>query len=423
MSKFILDAKNIFLTIPQISNEINKEIAYNRLLEAYKDKLVCFIVSQEEHKEQGTHLHLFIEFNKKFRTRRADIFDFIAGKHPNIQSARNREDVIKYVIKDGNFMSYNISPEDYIKEKSEHTKRKTKGDFHQLAEAIKNGENSVKELNNLFPHLFLKYGDHISKYIKFIKDINNRDEIDNYYNNLYSNCKWSPFQDYLLKLVNSPVDGRKVSWIYDRLGNNGKSFIANYMRLYLDAYIITGGKSADIYRHYDNNKIVIYDLPRDYMAENVSIYSTIECFKNGYILDTKYEGQKKTFIPPHIIVLSNNLPDTTKLSKDRWNIINLEDYDFDAVSNNINNVLSVGQETKEEEEKEINISYNSSSEEEPQRCIKDYENGLIQHNGLDMDILRGITHKVNGIVYLGRYRYDGIHDRFFDIELIEFFRL
>ena len=152
MTNFQLDTKTLFLTIPQISNDITKEIAYSRIMDKYKDKLNSLIISMENHKEEGKHLHLFIEFKSRFRSKVPEVFDFIADKHPNIQSARSKLNVIKYVIKDGDYITYNIDPSNYIKESNQHTIRQSKGDFHELAEALKTGKYSVKELNDLYPY-------------------------------------------------------------------------------------------------------------------------------------------------------------------------------------------------------------------------------------------------------------------------------
>jgi len=59
------------------------------------------IVARENHANGGTHLHAFIDFGRKFRSRRADIFD-VDGFHPNIErSKRNPRKGAEYACKDG----------------------------------------------------------------------------------------------------------------------------------------------------------------------------------------------------------------------------------------------------------------------------------------------------------------------------------
>jgi len=45
------------------------------------------IIAREDHADGGTHLHVFADFERKRRFRRADIFD-VRGYHPNIEPSR-----------------------------------------------------------------------------------------------------------------------------------------------------------------------------------------------------------------------------------------------------------------------------------------------------------------------------------------------
>lgn len=59
------------------------------------------IVARETHADGGTHLHAFVAFERKFRSRRPDIFD-VDGYHPNIAPSRgNPGGGYDYAIKDG----------------------------------------------------------------------------------------------------------------------------------------------------------------------------------------------------------------------------------------------------------------------------------------------------------------------------------
>jgi len=59
------------------------------------------IIARENHADGGTHLHVFADFGKKRKHRRADIFD-VSGHHPNIEPSRGTpERGYDYVIKDG----------------------------------------------------------------------------------------------------------------------------------------------------------------------------------------------------------------------------------------------------------------------------------------------------------------------------------
>lgn len=59
------------------------------------------IIGREIHADEGVHLHAFIDFGRKFRSRRVSIFD-VDGHHPNISpSKRSPEGGYDYAIKDG----------------------------------------------------------------------------------------------------------------------------------------------------------------------------------------------------------------------------------------------------------------------------------------------------------------------------------
>jgi hypothetical protein len=59
------------------------------------------IIGREHHEDGGIHLHCFAEFGRKFRSRKADVFD-VDGHHPNITKSRGTpEKGYDYAIKDG----------------------------------------------------------------------------------------------------------------------------------------------------------------------------------------------------------------------------------------------------------------------------------------------------------------------------------
>lgn len=59
------------------------------------------IVARENHESGGVHLHVFVDFGRKFRSRKTDVFD-VDGRHPNIQPSKGTpEKGYDYAIKDG----------------------------------------------------------------------------------------------------------------------------------------------------------------------------------------------------------------------------------------------------------------------------------------------------------------------------------
>lgn len=67
------------------------------------------IVAREVHADGGTHLHAFVAFQRKFRSRRPGIFD-VDGHHPNIErSKRNPRKGAQYATKDGDIVAGGLS--------------------------------------------------------------------------------------------------------------------------------------------------------------------------------------------------------------------------------------------------------------------------------------------------------------------------
>lgn len=112
--------KSILLTYPQCDR--SKDWLMMHLQEIGMNLIV---VSREKHTEtDGYHLHAYGEWPEKkdFRDARTK-FDF-DGFHPNIgedkskgkKSAKSsKHDMIKYVVKDGDYIEYNIDVKEYLK--------------------------------------------------------------------------------------------------------------------------------------------------------------------------------------------------------------------------------------------------------------------------------------------------------------------
>lgn len=63
------------------------------------------IIGRELHEDGGTHLHVFADFGKKFRSRNARIFD-VLGHHPNVSPSKGRPgEGWDYATKDGDIVA------------------------------------------------------------------------------------------------------------------------------------------------------------------------------------------------------------------------------------------------------------------------------------------------------------------------------
>jgi len=143
---------------------------------------------------------------------------------------------------------------------------------------------------------------------------------------IITTCPATKWATDLIEISKSPPDKRKVYWRWSREGGVGKSDFTKYMVVEHNCLFLSSGKYADIINiifNSDTNSYntVIIDLPRN--NGNKLSYSAIEAIKNGLICNTKYETGNKYFNPKHIIIFSNEPPETDKLSADRWDIMEI----------------------------------------------------------------------------------------------------
>lgn len=131
------------------------------------------------------------------------------------------------------------------------------------------------------------------------------------------------WQSELETILLQKPDYRTIYWIWDSVGNIGKSSFCKYAAVKLQACVLNNGTFSDLAFAIPNApKIIIWDLPRT--IEGRVNYSAIEACKNGLIFSGKYESKTKVFNPPHIVVFANFSPDRSAMSADRWEIICLD---------------------------------------------------------------------------------------------------
>ncbi|AFD63073.1 RepA protein [Tobacco yellow dwarf virus-A] len=111
---FRLQTKYVFLTYPRCSSSAEN------LRDFLWDKLSRFAIffiaiATELHQDGTPHLHCLIQLDKRSNIRDPSFFD-LEGNHPNIQPAKNSEQVLEYISKDGNvitkgeFKKHRVSP-------------------------------------------------------------------------------------------------------------------------------------------------------------------------------------------------------------------------------------------------------------------------------------------------------------------------
>lgn len=118
------------------------------------------------------------------------------------------------------------------------------------------------------------------------------------------------------------ADDRKIIFYVDSVGNAGKSYFCRWMLEHHGAVtqILSAGKEVDLaYMIEEFKSVFLFDISRGRLE--FLQYSILESLKNGFVQSTKYASAVKA-LPhkAHVVVFTNEEPDITKLSEDRYDI-------------------------------------------------------------------------------------------------------
>ena len=136
--------------------------------------------------------------------------------------------------------------------------------------------------------------------------------------------KMYPWQSQLLEELKKQ-DDRWVNHIFDPLGNSGKSVFCEYLSyLKLSHELPMLKDMQDLMGFafsFSTKPAYVIDMPRGLDKRKLAeFYSGIECLKNGFIFDKRYQGRMKRFDRPQICTFGNAWPDVRLLSQDRWKL-------------------------------------------------------------------------------------------------------
>lgn len=99
MPPFVFNSRYVLLTYAQCG-----DLDGFRVMDRISELGGECIVGRESHDDGGLHLHVFCDFERKFRSRKTDVFD-VGGFHPNVsKSYGTPEKGYDYAIKDGDVL-------------------------------------------------------------------------------------------------------------------------------------------------------------------------------------------------------------------------------------------------------------------------------------------------------------------------------
>jgi hypothetical protein len=248
------------------------------------------------------HYHACIQFVSEIRV---TTIKKIFPKQNLVMKKDNKAEFFAYSKKDGDFTDYGIA---------DHGNQGERGDFTELIESVDEGDRMSV--------LMIKHPKVVARHMSYTKLLvsNRKDRLALEKRKSKFDKPLKPWHQRTKEIIEREVCDRSVYWLYDESVGAGKSFMSGYLQTHHNAFIISGDKTADIAHAYDEQPVVVFDLPRTIADHMDHIYSVIESLKNGCIFSPKYESRTKMFDTPHVIVFAHFKPDLTKLSEDRWKV-------------------------------------------------------------------------------------------------------
>lgn len=265
---------------------------------------VDYIIFGKEVGANGTpHLQGTVCFRKRLRL--AQVIRLLGQAHYTV--TRCLQSSIDYCKKEGDFTEVGTVPKDGNgkQKESENTE-----ELEAFKNSVKEGVRDLVTLRELHSEIVARYPVFVKDYIR-----DHRPKVE------VTPFPLRPWQQVLYNKLILPPDDRKIIFIVDGTGNQGKSWFARYFtQLHDNSQIVIPGKKADMALVInDEVKTFFFDCPRSKQGDFIQ-YDFLEELKNGLIFSPKYASKMKFIEKPHVVVLMNEHPDMTKLSADRYSV-------------------------------------------------------------------------------------------------------
>lgn len=147
----------------------------------------------------------------------------------------------------------------------------------------------------------------------------------------------TPWQAQLVAMTTNKPCERTVHWIFNASGNAGKSKLQKWLCWSEGAKRIPLGTATQIKTAVVGvgpRRIYVVNIPRvtGNQESQRDLFSALEEVKDGWVSSNMYGKDQELFmVPPHLFIFSNDLPDLTLASADRWKIWYVADLNADCV--------------------------------------------------------------------------------------------
>ena len=140
----------------------------------------------------------------------------------------------------------------------------------------------------------------------------------------FQTMEFYPWQNEVINRVKKSGD-RKIVVLVDRHGNSGKTWLAKMITArHWGAYCPEMTEAKDYMAWalaHSNAGIFVLDMPRaSDVKKDGELWKAVEQMKNGYLWDKRNQWREKWIDPPGVLVITNEYPDRSLLSWDRWDV-------------------------------------------------------------------------------------------------------
>lgn len=154
---------------------------------------------------------------------------------------------------------------------------------------------------------------------------------------LWPESKHLPWQRDMTAAFEEHPGDRKMFWLYDPIGNNGKTKFIKWLAFSQDALPLGYAHASDtlnLVSKFPNKRIYAWNLTRakPQQLSELDLYAAMESIKDGMFINTKYETAVVLMDPPHVMVCANHLPKMHHISRDRWVIKKIVDGELQDVN-------------------------------------------------------------------------------------------
>lgn len=273
-------------------------------LQATPENTFSYLIFGHEVGDNGTpHLQGYFILQTKLRLRQIKLLPGFARAHLEVSRGTPAQAAL-YCKKDGNFEEFGELPQGNQGKRT---------DFEQLKEWIKeqNPAPTLRDVGELFPSLLGRYPRAVQQFINLFGQ-----------RPALVDGPLRPWQQRIVELVNLAPDDRRIIFVVDPDGKKGKSWLTRYWYSNrTDMQRLSIGKRDDLAFAIDTTKkLFVFDVPRGQLQ--YLQHSVLEQLKDQMIFSPKYESQSK-ILPTkvHVVVFTNEEPDRTLMTPDRYQVI------------------------------------------------------------------------------------------------------